>query len=294
MAKLSTCPFCGDKTQNMSSEHWLPQSWRKYLALPELYIHRTSVEGVRGETTVEYRTPLDQKFGGICGSCNSHDLRLMDVAAQARTLNLTWKKTTEIPATEVAVVATAATRAALMLIWGHRETYSYPKAAYPQLRDRRLPPDGVSVFMGFSDEPSIYAAGQHSAVETDEGQPRGVHILSWGLGWLFVVVVVPNDGDPSVANRVTRRVQKVNQMFGQPLKQVWPNSRRKSVNLSTKNLLSREYALFLTQARPLLLGDVPTVMEDRPARLDKKMAEMTEVDIDRLVRQPTKALPELP
>jgi hypothetical protein len=255
-------------------------------------VTRRSEEGVRGETKVVNRAPLDQQSSGICVSCNNTWLKEIDQAAEARTINLAYKSTREIPAVEVVAVATAAARAGLIKIWSDRASFGYPAAALLQFGERRIPPDAVYIFMGYSEDAFLYAGGHHSATSTTEPPDRGVHIVAWSLGWLFVVVVAPASENTSLAGSTARRVREVSKAFGGVLQQVWPRERGDDVVLPNRTL-SREMALFLTQAKPLLAGSQPVIMEDEPDRLRKRL-EIPQADLQKLIRYPTKVPPPLP
>lgn len=276
----------------MTEEHWIPQSWREFFPLPKIFVTRRSDEGERGATDVEYRTPYDQRWGGICGPCNSDWLRKLDEASKARLLNLAYKTTTTIPASEVHAVAMALTRAALMKIWGDKDEHGYPSGAFRQFRDSAIPPDGTHVFVGFGVEPFIYAGGHHASMVRTDGRSDGTHIVAWGLGWLFVLVVVPRDANVSLASTAASAIARVSRAAGRPLVKLWPRKRGAALNLPLTDQLSREFALFMTQAKTLITGQMPIIMEDMPEKLEQLM-DVPEEELAKWVRMPSKPLPRL-
>ena len=277
----------------MTKEHWIPQSWRDYFPLPEVYLKRSFVEGEPQTTKVENRTPYDQRWGGICGTCNNSWLRQLDEAAKARLLNLAYMKTDVVPPSEIHTVAMSVTRAALMKIWGDKGAHGYPRDAFRQFRDDAIPPDGTHIFLGFGVEPFIYAGGHHASMHRSDQQSDGTHIVAWGLGFLFVVVVVPRDLNISLASSVASAITRVSRAAGRPLVALWPRKRGIALQIPRTDQLTREFVLFVTQGKALLTDQLPVIMEDTPERIERLSNASDEV-LARLIRRPTKALPSLP
>lgn len=222
------CPFCGRSNVKFSKEHWLPRDWGEYFPrLPVLHSGAYPYDG-SPRSRVENLSHFDKQFGGICADCNNGWLRELDVRAKLPALELGLGKRTHVEASEIASFAASLYRAALIGVWGQREMFGLPDLArYSFLREFGRPPEDVAILIGLSREGYLCAGGNYSALGI-EGSP-GESFRSFafgGIGYLFVVVLLPPLGVASTVRRVARAVRKASEGTLVPL---WPGERRRIV-----------------------------------------------------------------
>ena len=145
--------------------------------------------------------------------------------------------------------------------------------------------------MGFTDWFSIHAAGHHALWPVEE--PGGAHLVSWGLDRLFIVAVLPKDGDFVSATIVASSLRNKSKGF---LKQVWPNRVGHGLKVPSQNAhrLDREVVGGLTQIKPLLFDEEPLIFDVDPERTTTRYSGMSERELlEAYVTRPSKQPPNL-
>lgn len=199
----SPCPFCLNGDGESSAEHWLPDSWEKYFDVPVVMLDTTSTDGSFMPRRVNNRSPFDMKWDGVCKSCNGSWLKDIDEEASHYLIPFATGQRDDLTAQSVLPVARHLTRAALIYTWGHRKQNGYPRELFSDLYRSRRVPLGVRVFVGSVAEPAL-VGGRHSAL-TFDGEPFA-HLVSWTMGRLFSLVVLPETGYAPLANRIAAAV----------------------------------------------------------------------------------------
>ncbi len=277
------CPFCQTTHGESSAEHWLPDSWEKYFTVPSVMLDTTGVDGERATRRVNNRSPFDLKFEGICKTCNGGWLKDIDEAAKGAVLPFATAQTSRLTLASLDRIALHLTRAALIYTWGRRAQNGYPDQLFRDLYRFRSVPNAVRVFVGNVFEPSLIG-GRHSALTLD-GEPFA-HLVSWTMGRLFALVVLPAAGFEGLSNELAATIVRRSQRKAQLISPV-----PRGVNLEFKDrVLEWDEARLLGQKHGLMTGEPEPAPPNPPTHFIKRL-ELLNGDYRSLVKQASAVWP---
>lgn len=263
------CPFCASLDVELTYEHWLPENWGSYFNVPTLRINSLLGEGI-AEVRERYDSPFTTKFGGICSRCNNNWLREIDERAKANYLDLALGISDRLPGRDRLPFAASVYRAALVHAWGNRGRHPLgPVDRMPEFYRTRRPGDHDYIFVGLASDLWIFLGGRQSVTTRTERDAGVLSVFGWGTERLFVLVLVSHRGAEKVADLYAKLVKR--EARG-ALKQVWPASSKRAVELSGP-LVSRQIAERVTQQNALLLGGEVRLTPRETPRSAKKWEE---------------------
>lgn len=277
------CPFCQTADGESSAEHWLPDSWEKYLTVPSVMLDTMGVDGERAPRRVNNRSPFDFKFDGICKACNGGWLKDIDEAAKSAVLPFATAQTSRLSHESLDLVALHLTRAALIYTWGRRAQNGYPDQLFRELYRFKSVPNAVRIFAGNVAEPAL-VGGRHSALTLD-GEVF-THLVSWTMGRLFALVVLPVTGFESLSNELAATIVRRSQRKAQLISPV-----PRGANLEFKErVLGWDEARLLSQKHGLMTGEPEPAHPEPPAHFTKRL-ELLDGDYRSLIKQATAVWP---
>lgn len=277
------CPFCLDNDGESSAEHWLPDSWERYFTVPLVMLDTAGVDGEIQPRRVNNRSPFDIKFDGICKSCNGGWLKDIDEAAQSAVLPFATAQTSRLSPDSLDRVALHLTRTALIYTWGRRSQNGYPGQLFREFFRSRLVPNGVRVFVGNVGEPALIG-GRHSALTMD-GEVF-THLVSWTMGRLFALVILPVAGYESMSNSVAAAVVGRSRRKAQLIS---PMPWGAKLNFRER-VLEYDEARMLGQTHGLVAGEPEPVFPQPPEHFAKRLDRLGD-DYSSLIKPATAVWP---
>jgi len=263
----SPCPFCLTTGGPWSAEHWLPDSWEKYFTVPLVMLDTVGVDGELEPRRVNNRSPFDLKFGGICKSCNGGWLKDVDEAARSVVLPFATGQTSRLPMDSLNRLALHLTRTALIYTWGRRAQNGYPAQLFSEFYRLRVVPNGVRVFVGNVDEPAL-VGGRHATLTLD-GEAFS-HLVSWTMGRLFALVVLPVAGFETMSNQLAATVVRRSMRKAQL---IFPRPRGADLDFRAR-VLGWDEARMLGQKHGLMTGEPEPAYPNPPAHFAKRLARL--------------------
>lgn len=160
-----------------------------------------------------------------------------------------------VGANEVSPLASSLYRASLVGMWGQRREYPAPLDQMRQFCVERRPPVNVSILVGKSELPFIFAGGHDNYVSLRQEEAQWARSFAFGtLGSLFVLTLLTGATD-----RFGRDLAKVAIKRSEgTMVQLWPRRRRERVHLPRRRisagLASRcaEVAVLLHLREPMI------------------------------------------
>lgn len=234
------CMFCRSSTNKMSREHLFHQAWAEHIPhSPRIERHDYEVSG-SDERSFEMPVSLfEQRVSGVCKICNESWMNSMDQAVENIVIELANGRRTDIPADRIGAFSQWATKVALVRTAINR---GMSGNAHPALFDAfcesRMPPPWTVINFGLSNQllkeggsngclPFLAVDRKdHSvSVMTDQLEyelPR-LNVVSWGMGLLYVHVVLSSNNVKPHLHRIRSRTA---QIAGPTLQRIWPGDRR--------------------------------------------------------------------
>lgn len=283
LAVPRACPFCGG-TGPFSKEHWLPRDWGEYFPkIPGLVSANRNYDERELTVRIENLTHFDKQFAGICARCNNGWLREVDTAAKDVALDLALGHRAYVGSNEIAPLSASLYRAGLIGVWGQREQHGLPGGRFEEFMALRRPAHDIHILIGRSEQGYLFAGGHYSAVTVDGMNETAVRSLAYGgLGYLFVVVLV---SIPELASTVARVAKVVKAASRGTLVTLWPNNKRKRVNLPDRRI-THEIALGTELGVVFNLRETTAPQLREEGRLLSRYA--TPQDIRKQLRLPTR------
>lgn len=159
------------------------------------------------------------------------------------------------------------TRAALIYTWGRRSQNGYPAALFNEFFRFRAVPNGVRVFVGNVDQPAL-VGGRHAAL-TFDGEPFS-HLVSWTMGRLFALVVLPAAGFESMSNVLAATVVRRSRRKAQLVSPLPHNA-----DLEFRGrVLEWDEARMLGQKHGLMTGEPEPEYPEPPAHFTERLARL--------------------
>lgn len=223
----------------MSAEHLFRATYRNRIPHHPLTSRTRFRPGVSGsEQVTEMPMGLfDHKVNGICKPCNESWMNDLDAAVEATVVALATGTEVMIRRRDVASFARWSTKVALLRAWVDKSSGWEPDAdLFKVFHETREPPPGTVIRVGIADQ-MVKQGGSNSirsgyvfehdvALPEDQQRPPmpvRLNAVSWGIGFLYVHVILHSPGIEDVAGDASARVS---QALGQSAVMIHPTSPR--------------------------------------------------------------------
>lgn len=250
------CVFCGE-IQKLTKEHLFRDSLGGRIpASPGLARLRTNSTGLHERTDMPVSI-FDVEVRAVCGPCNNGWMNDIDARIEDLLIGLAngWRH--DIPAAHLADVSRWATRIALLRTLSERTQSGHAKASqFHEFFESQLPPHNTFIrvarlpHLAFEGGANSFARlGSADITSPDQGD--SLNIVSWGIGLLFVHVVLASAGAAATA---AHQVDRAIRNMGKTMPRVWPGPRRSVTLTSPADPVTLDH---LSSVRFMLFGAKP-------------------------------------
>ena len=259
------CVFCG-RIGKLTKEHLFRKSLAGRIpASPDLTLLRVDVDGTTQRTDMPI-SMFEKQVREVCSECNSGWMNGIDIAIEDLLVEIANMRTFEIPASSVANLARLATRIALLRTLDERARNGHANGSlFRFFYEHQLPPPGTVIRVGLLTEAALEGGSngharlapldEDSAV-TDLDNASSLNIVTWGIGALYVHVILSSEG---VSRIKARDLDRANRTLGKMLPLLWPG-RRKTIRLTVP--IEPDILHVIGSARVLIQGVEPVPFRD--------------------------------
>ncbi|MDA4893038.1 hypothetical protein PFZ55_39870 [Streptomyces sp. MS2A] len=221
------CAFCG-QLRKLTKEHLFRDSLKGRIpASSELARRRTDSNGFDQLTDMPVSI-FDLEVREVCAPCNHGWMNDIDARIEDLLVDLANGSQTSIPAARIADFARWATRIALLRTLSERPRFGHARASlFRDFFESQLPPANTFIRMAMQ-PPLSFEGGSNSHArigdaDSDPSEAESLNIVNWGIGYLFVHVVLASGGG---ASTLARGIDHDLRPMNKAMPRVWPGKRR--------------------------------------------------------------------